>query len=253
MLSNTTDTEATASAVRLAEPLAAVTPPSGQKRLGEVACEAYATIESVVSQGGSDFSALESLEESLYIKNSSGVLVYVNDAHRRLFSPTSSPIGRTSDAFLDQELAAMVQKLDELVKDGCSYIECGHSGEGPDGSLYQMHTLKCSLSTLGAPGVALMGLTRVVARDEHGKLSRQRDLIASCRCFRELSERDQEICRLTALGVSSRELGDRLGMTTRGIELRKQKAFLHLGVSKAVDLARLLTRLQDRGLVDLGL
>ena len=42
-------------------------------------------------------------------------------------------------------------------------------------------------------------------------------------------------------------------MTTRGIELRKQKAFASLGVAKAVDLARLLVRLQDRGYLDLGI
>jgi DNA-binding NarL/FixJ family response regulator len=61
------------------------------------------------------------------------------------------------------------------------------------------------------------------------------------------------LCRQTALGVSSRELGERLSMTTRGVELRKQKAFSKLGVAKAVDLARLLTRLQDRGYLDLGM
>ncbi|CAN0363023.1 unnamed protein product, partial [Ectocarpus sp. 4 AP-2014] len=109
----------------------------------------------VVSEGSSDFSALGSLEECLHIKNSSGVLVYVNDAHRRLFTPDASPIGRTVDAFLEPNLSAMVQKLDELVQGGCSFIECEHTGQGPDGTLYQMHSLKCSLSALGTPGIAL--------------------------------------------------------------------------------------------------
>lgn len=48
-------------------------------------------------------------------------------------------------------------------------------------------------------------------------------------------------------------MADQLGMTTRAVELRKQKAFANLGVEKAVDLTRLLVRLQDRGYLDLGL
>lgn len=237
----------------VAQPMAAAPPPEGQRRLAEIACEAYALIQSALDRGGSDFSALDPFDESIHIKNASGVLVYVNDAHRQMFSVSASPIGRTCEAFLDPTVATTVQKLDELIANGCAYIECEHSGPGPDGSVYRMHSLKCSLHSLGAPGLAVFGLTRLLERDRDGTISSQIDLWESCRRFRTLTERDQEICRLTALGVSSRELGDRLGMTTRGIELRKQKAFAHLSVAKAVDLARLLTRIQDRGLIDLGL
>lgn len=245
--------DADGAAARALAPMSTVSPPPGKKRLGEVASLAYDCIQSAIGQGGDDFSALNGFDECIHVKNSAGVLVYVNDAHRRLFSPTASPIGRTCEAFLDPVIATHVQRLDELIREGCCYIECEHSGPGPDGSVYRMHSLKCSLMSLSAPGIAVLGLTRVLERDEGGVIAGQLDLVASCGLFRELAERDQEICRLTALGVSSRELGDRLGMTTRGIELRKQKAFAHLGVSKAVDLARLLTRLQDRGFVDLGL
>lgn len=255
MISNTNHANAHghASAVRFVEPMAVVAPVEGKRRLGEIACEVYELVQAAVSRGSSDFSELDGYEESLHVKNSSGVLVYVNSAHRRLFSPSASPLGRTAEAFLHPTVAATVQRLDELIQGGCTYVECEHTGPGPDGAVYRMHSLKCSLKAFGAPGLTVLGATRVLERDDSGAITDQLDLVASCGRFRELSERDQEICRLTALGVSSRELGDRLGMTTRGIELRKQKAFAHLGVSKAVDLARLLTRLQDRGFVDLGL
>lgn len=244
----------TAAAAAPVEPrFASASPPQGKQPLGEIACWAYERVQAAVDRGSHDFSEFATLEETVHIKNAAGVLVYVNDAHRKFFSPSTSPIGRTCDAFLDPTIAETVSRLDELIFSGCDYIECEHSGPGPDGSIYRMHTLKCSLKALGAPGLVVLDLTRLIEKDRDGVMSDQLDLVASCGRFRELAERDQEICRLTAMGVSSRELGDRLGMTTRGIELRKQKAFAHLGVAKAVDLARLLTRLQDRGFVDLGL
>ncbi len=226
----------------------------GKERLCEVADSAYDAIREAIERGENDFSFLDQVTDSVCVKNANGVVVYSNEAHRKAFSPALSPIGRTSHAYLDASMAERAEAIQGLILGGCPFVECEHSGPGPDGTIYRMMVHKRSLQELGAPGLAILGVIRVVAREECGKSASARlDLAASCSNFRELSDRDQEICRLTALGVSSRELGERLGMTTRGIELRKQKAFAHLGTAKAVDLARLLVRLQDRGYLDLGL
>lgn len=205
------------------------------------------------SDGEHDFSALSEYEECVFIKNADGVCVFSNKAHRRLFSQQASPVGRSASAFLDPRVVSLSEKQDALLFGGCRYVECEHTSPGPDGVIYKMLTHKRSLQSLGAPGVALLGVIRLEKQDDGAAVSRHLDLATACARFRELSDRDQELCRQTALGVSSRELGERLNMTTRGVELRKQKAFAKLEVAKAVDLARLLTRLQDRGFVDLGL
>lgn len=221
--------------------------------LSRVAQEVYGRVKAMVARGQTDLHELDQYEESITVKNSNGVLVFCNEAHRRTFSPKVSPIGRTSHSYLDPAIAQRAESMAELVMAGCPYVEGEHSGLGPDGSIYRMVAHKRSLKDLGLPGMAMMTVVRVVDRSESESSVTPIDLSTSCNHFRELAERDQEICRLTALGVSSRELGERLGMTTRGIELRKQKAFAALGVAKAVDLARLLVRLQDRGFIDLGL
>lgn len=223
------------------------------RSLGDIAEQALNYVSAVVAQGGDDFPDLSEIEDCVSIKNADGVLVYSNEAHHRAFSPGASPIGRTCQSLLDPKLSACSKVLSELILDGCPFVECEHSGPGPDGSIYRMVTHKRSLQSLRAPGMAILSVVRLLERDERASGTKRLDLTTSAAQYRDLTERDQEICRLTALGISSRELGERLGMTTRGIELRKQKAFAKLGVAKAVDLARLLTRLQDHGHLDLGL
>lgn len=222
--------------------------------LSEVAEAAYEIISKALDRGSDEFLELNEFSESISLKNANRVVVFSNEAHRIDFSPATSPIGRTSHTYLDPVVAERAETLQSLVLGGCSFAECEHSGPGPDGTIYRMVFHKRSLQSLGAPGLAILCVTRIISREASGDAASNRlDLAASCTQFRDLSDRDQEICRLTALGVSSRELGERLGMTTRGIELRKQKAFAQLGTAKAVDLARLLVRLQDRGYLDLGL
>lgn len=226
---------------------------TGRVDLQAFATEAVRHIREVAEQGGADFPEFANLKDCVVIKNAQGVVVYSNEAYRQFCTPQSTPIGRTSDAYLDQASANISLGMNGLIQAGCDYVEIESVTLGPEGIPYRVRTLKRSLKSLGFPGISVLGVTHVLGQDERTSSSQQLDLSAGAVVFRELEDRDQEICRQTALGVSSRELGERLGMTTRGIELRKQKAFAKLGVAKAVDLARLLTRLQDKGYIDLGL
>lgn len=217
------------------------------------AANAYAYVKSELAAGRTDFSAFTGWQDGVCIKNADGVVVYSNAAHSETFVRGGSPIGRTAQSYLDPAMAQRSDAIDSLLMGGVPYVHCEHSGHGPDGSSYRVEAHKRSLQDLNKPGFATLVVLRLLERSESPSADMQLTLTAAADRFRNLTERDQEICRLTALGVSSRELGDRLNMTTRGIELRKQKAFAKLGVAKAVDLARMLVRLQDRGYLDLGL
>lgn len=219
--------------------------------LTEVVKWVYDVIRDGMAAGEDRFDALDEVEECVSIKNSEGVLVYCNTAHRQTMSPHASPLGRTAHSYLDSITAQRSEAVEQLIGESCPFVELEHAGCGPDGAYTRFHACKRNLRTLGNPGLAVLSVVRVVERDEDA--AKRLDLVTQSEKFRELSERDQQICRQTALGVSSRELAELFGMTTRAIELRKQKAFAHLGVDKAVDLTRLLVRLQDRGYLDLGL
>ncbi|MEQ8847085.1 PAS domain-containing protein [Botrimarina sp.] len=229
-------------------------PSAANEPLNEVADRAVQYVCDAVAEGQYDFEGFEDYSDGIVVKNAEGVVVYSNRAHAAAFTPGSTPVGRCCGSYLDPPMARRSELIEQLVLDGVPYVECEHSGFGPDGSVYRVQTHKRSLRKLDTPGFALLAVVRVIERTAVAATGATRaiDLAAACERFRLLSKRDQEICRQTALGVSSRELGEALGMTTRGIELRKQKAFAKLGVAKAVDLARLLVRLQDRGFLDLG-
>lgn len=226
---------------------------SAERPLSLIADEIEAFLSSLDKNGEQNFEPLSEFGECVFLKNADGVCIFSNKAHRQLFTQGGSPIGRNASAFLDPLVASLSVKQDALLFEGCRYVECEHTSIGPDGVLYKMLTHKRSLQSLNAPGLAVLAVMRLERQSDTAAAVRQLDLATACARYRELSERDQELCRQTALGVSSRELGERLNMTTRGVELRKQKAFSKLGVAKAVDLARLLTRLQDRGYLDLGM
>ena len=221
--------------------------------LCQVADEAYRHVKECVERGDWSFPHLATLSECVYISNSQGVLVYSNESHRKHFSPNASPIGRTKRAFLDPAVADRADKIESLIFDGAPYVICENVGVGLNGATYHVIAHTASLKPLNAPGLAILGVLKLKVRDDQQNVAKQTDLTVAYAKFRELGARDQDICRHTALGVSSRELGETLEMTTRGVELRKQKIFSKLGVAKAVDLARLLTRLQDNGFIDMGL
>lgn len=226
---------------------------ASNRPLSEIAGWAAEHVAECVAKHDSTFPELADLPECVYISNAQGVVVYSNNAHRKYFSPDASPLGRTKRGFLSPEVAARAEKIDSLILDGAPYVESQNIGLGPNGLTYRVTAFTQSLLPLKAPGLAILVVLRLRVSEDEATLCRRVSLSAANAAFRKLSGRDQDICRQTALGVSSRQLGERFGITTRGVELRKQKAFAKLGVAKAVDLARLLTRLQDHGYVDLGL
>jgi DNA-binding CsgD family transcriptional regulator len=221
--------------------------------LCQVADEAFRHVKECIEKGDWSFPLFATLTECVYLSNSQGVLVYSNESHRKHFSPNASPIGRTKRAFLDPVIADRADKIESLIFDGAPFVICENVGVGLNGATYHVVAHAASLESLNAPGLAILGVMKLTVRDDRKNVAKQTDLTVTYAKFRELNTRDQDICRQTALGVSSRELGESLDMTTRGVELRKQKIFAKLGVAKAVDLARLLTRLQDNGFIDMGL
>ena len=191
--------------------------------------------------------------DCVYLKNPSGVLLAVNEPYRDFFSRQANPVGRNAQTFLDASIADVANQSDAMVIGSAQSLEFEHIGRGSDGATYKMQTHKRPLRDLGEPGLAILGVTRPVARLAPTKDGEALDFSEKFRRFSALSQRDQWICQQIAAGLSSRQIGEELELTRRAVELRKQKALQQLGVDSGVDLVKLMVRLQDRGFVDLGL
>lgn len=191
--------------------------------------------------------------ECAFIKNTEGVLLWGTQAFRDFFAGGADPIGRHAESFLDPSYYDTSRQSDAMVLSLARRLEIEHEGRGPDGCTYLLHTSKHALQDTATPGLAILGISRPVAKVAESGDDAPLTLVARCKVFHGLSERTQWICQQIALGRSSRQIGDDLGISRRAVELQKEKAFRALGVGKGVELVRLLVRLQDRGYVDLGL
>jgi DNA-binding CsgD family transcriptional regulator len=58
-----------------------------------------------------------------------------------------------------------------------------------------------------------------------------------------LTKREHEVARLAVEGLRAAEIGDRLGISERTVETHLAHAYLKLGISSKVDLAREASRL----------
>lgn len=192
-------------------------------------------------------------EDCVYLKNEEGTLTLVNESYIKFFSGPESPIGRHAKTFLDPTIIDVSKHTDALILAGSDHLECDHTGAGADRQTYVLRTYKCSLRQLKQPGYAILGITRPTQLIGENKSNPRAVMAQLAQAFRDLDERDREICRLIALGKSSTEIGKELGMTSRNVDIRRKKGFAALKVEKPVELVRVLVRLQERGYLDLGL
>lgn len=189
----------------------------------------------------------------VYVKNPDRVVVHANAAYSAFFSPTRSPVGRSGEKFLGSTVVNVSKATDDFILSGSTSVELDHVGHGADGALYRFRTYKHNLAPAGNPGIAILGVTRPEHRIDDGAAELESTLIDRHRLFRSLSDSDRDIARLIGMGVTGREIAERLELTARAVELRKKRVLSTLGLRQTVDLIKLLVRLEDRGFVDLGL
>lgn len=63
--------------------------------------------------------------------------------------------------------------------------------------------------------------------------------------FLELTSRERDVARLLLRGLSNKEMGRALNISSRTIEVHRQRIFLKLDVRNAVQLARIVSENSD--------
>lgn len=196
---------------------------------------------------------LNNIDDPVYLKNSECLLVHVNDAFARTFSPERTPVGRNAMAFLQKSIQEAAQHSDELILAGTTSVQFEHLGHTSLGQPYTFRTHKQSLAEYGNPGIALFGITRAIRPAPKGEAVLTLNVAQKHRMFRDMDETDREISRQIGQGRKVREIAETLGMTPRAVEQHKRKILNALELDQTIDLIKLLVRMQDRGFVDLGL
>lgn len=71
------------------------------------------------------------------------------------------------------------------------------------------------------------------------------DLKEEKKRFKTLTPREQEVLHLVASGLINKEIGERLGLSERTVEVHRQNGSRKLGLQSASDISRLFSHLAD--------
>ncbi|HBE67321.1 MAG TPA: hypothetical protein DDW52_04155 [Planctomycetaceae bacterium] len=194
---------------------------------------------------------IEKSTRCVYIKSADGTVLFGNALYERVFSGGITN-GRNSQKFLDPTVLGVSQHSDQIILAGSDTVLLEHHGRDKIGRQLRMHTVKKSLLGCKQHRAAILGMTAVESHENDEAMK----LIALSRCwdvFRNLAERDREIAVAIAKGQKSRTLAELYEVTDKTIDNRRAHVLKVLELENAMDLARLLTRLQDNGYCDFGL
>ncbi len=191
---------------------------------------------------------LDRFEDAIYLKGADRVLMYGNSVYQQSFSPRRSPVGRRGEAFLDAGLAAMSIKSDELILGGAESVEVRHVGAA-NGLVYDQLTHKRPIPS-NASGAVILGVTRRLAQLATSDTSNHKSLENQAALFQSFSRDDKELCRLLAMGETSKDIAEALQCSTRTVENRRAKIMLALDLDKPIDIVKVMVRFADRGLIE---
>jgi hypothetical protein len=198
-----------------------------------------------------DVAELSEFPDGVFVRNLDRTLVLSNAAYRALFPPGQAANGRSSRMYLSANVGRISEGSDALLVEGVKSVELEHEFDLTHGERYSLRVHKRLIRGQEHPPY-LVGVLRPIARHETGAPPRP-DLTAAARLVNAFDEIDLKICRGICGGATNQSLSGDLGMTTRAIEMRRQKILTQLGLSQTVELVKLLVRLQDRGFLDLGI
>ncbi len=211
--------------------------------------EIVAAVDAWFSREQAAMPNLDAFEDAIYIKGADRVLMYGNHIYQQSFSPRRSPVGRRGEAFLDAGLAAMAIKSDELVLGGAESVEVRHVGGSVSGHVFEQLTHKVPIPS-NAAGAVILGVTRRLVQLAANDAATQKSLETQASLFQAFSRDDKELCRLLAMGETSKDIAESLHCSTRTIENRRARIMQALELNKPVDIVKVMVRFADRGLIE---
>jgi hypothetical protein len=194
---------------------------------------------------------LSSFESIVLIKNSYRTVTRENRASRRIIEGARS--GLVSDLVsqsLDPSYVKISQLTDSLVMDGVPWIEFEHLGRDKHGRQFVFRSYKRRLDELKDPEFFILVFSRPMKLVDDGDIERRRNLSELHSLFQQLDEIDRAICYGDTRGKTTKHIAASIGLTTRSVELRRNRIVEHFGFRQAIEIVILLVRLAEHGFID---
>jgi hypothetical protein len=193
---------------------------------------------------------LDQFESLVAIKGVDRSITIENASFRRYIMQGKSAVGKTLDELLIRELAATSQKTDAMVLDGVSVLELDHLAVWDNGRHCTMTTFKRRLDELGSNQYKILLISRFKEFVGPNLSDSKRSLGDSLLVLQNLDSIDQKICQGIVEGDATRDIANRVGLTSRSVELRRQKILDAFGFIRPIEIVKLIVRLEENGLLD---
>lgn len=192
---------------------------------------------------------LSGFESYVAIKNSERTYSATNIHFSNAFTAGRSSIGRNTDLTLEPKFKMISQKVDGLILDGVAWIELEHVGVLGDGRACTFLTFKRRLDELHDSSYLILLVSRPMRVLGSSEIEKRRTITDLLSILRGLDEKDQMICRGYSRGDTSKEIAAQIGLTTRSVEIRRQKIMDVFGFNHPIEIVKMLVRLEERGLI----
>lgn len=191
---------------------------------------------------------LSGFEDVIYVKNRSRVMTLVSDGYVNFFGDGMTPVGRSADSFLAESIKRVSQHTDALILDGIDHLELDHVGAGSNSDTYEIRTYKCSLVEYGFEAYAILGISRPlkIIRRAGESGDKPLELKEQHKIYLGLDQIDKSICEKYAQGESTKDIANAVGLTTKSVENHRKKIMEQLGLSRPIEIVKLMVRFQDR-------
>ncbi len=150
----------------------------------------------------------------------------------------------------DPRYVKLSQLTDTVIMDGVLSIEFEHVGRDALGREFIFRSFKRRLDEFKDPQFHILLFSRPIALVGNGELERRRSLNELLVLYQQLDKVDQAICLGDAHGESTKHIAATVQMTTRSVELRRNKIIEHFGFRRSIDIVVLIVRLAEHGLIE---
>lgn len=193
---------------------------------------------------------IDQFETMVAIKGTDRSINRENLAFRKYVAFGKSVEEKTFDHFVIPNLSDTFQKTDGLILDGVSTLEFEHLGVWECGRPCMMISYKRCLAELNSSHYKILLLTRVIDYLGSEVNASRQSFSELLTLLQKLDVTDQKICRGLASGDSTKDIANSVGLTTRSIELRRQKMMELFGFQRPIEIVKMLVRLQENGLIN---
>ncbi len=191
-------------------------------------------------------------KDAIYVKAVDGKVLLSNRAYDSLFAGEMSPVGRLSASFLTHTVLPISSHSDEMILNGCPFVQFIHIGHDTDGRELRFLTHKRSLLGLGHPAMAILGITRLLEVLNSRQQNPQPSLRSLWGAFSDLEELDRNIAIGLARGKNVGAIALENGVTKKTIENHRSSILKTLGFDSPIDVIKMIVRLQENGFGDFG-